>query len=136
MNLVVRYSGGTQMSYSLNAHCIYEGWRVAFNGTEGRLEAAEWHSGPYVAKDKQDILLYRWQKPVETVSIPIDKSGHGGGDHRLLRMLFDGPCPDPLGHMASSHAGAMSILTGIAANHSIRQQKPIKIQDLLGKNET
>ena len=134
MNLTVRYSGGTQMSYSLNAHCIYEGWRMAFNGTEGRLEATEWHSGPYIAKDKQDILIHRWQQPVETVSVPLDHSGHGGGDRRLLRMLFDAPQPDPLGHMASSRAGAMSILTGIAANHSIAKKLPIKIQDLLGRS--
>lgn len=124
MNLTVRYSGGTQMSYSLNAHCIYEGWRIVFNGMGGRLEAEAY-------TDKQDILIHRWKKPAQTISIPVAHGGHGGGDTRLLRMLFDGPQPDPLKHMASSRAGAMSILTGIAANRSIATGKPISIDRLL-----
>ena len=139
MNLVVQYSGGTQMSYSLNAHCVYEGWRLALNGTTGRLEATDWDSGPYFVKDKQDkqdILLHRWNGTVfnistETISVPIDTSGHFGGDVRIQRMLFDGPQPDPIGHMASSRAGAMSLLTGAAANRSIASGQPIQIEQLL-----
>ncbi|MFZ4695266.1 MAG: Gfo/Idh/MocA family protein [Verrucomicrobiia bacterium] len=134
MNLAVRYSGGVQMSYSLNAHCIYEGWRMALNGTEGRLECSEWHSGPHVVPDKkpQNIIIYRPDKSVETIGVLVDhSSGHGGGDARLHKMLFDQPQPDPLGHMASSRAGAMSILIGIAGNHSIATGKPIHIADLL-----
>ncbi len=131
MNLAIRYSGGTQMSYSLNAHCIYEGWRLAINGVDGRLEAQEWHSGPYVAKDNQEISLLRWQKPMETVTVKVDHGDHGGGDARLHKMLFEGPGADPLAHMASSRAGAMSILTGIAANHSIESKQPVEISNLL-----
>ena len=45
MNAVVRYSNGVTMSYSLNAFMPIEGYRLAFNGTEGpargpRLRAA------------------------------------------------------------------------------------------------
>ncbi|MBI4026357.1 MAG: Gfo/Idh/MocA family oxidoreductase [Verrucomicrobia bacterium] len=138
MTLSVRYSGGTQMAYSLNAHCVYEGWRLALNGTTGRLEAADWDSGPYFVKDKQDkqdILLHRWNGTVfnistETISVPIDTSGHFGGDVRIQRMLFDGPQPDPIGHTASSRAGAMSLLTGAAANRSIATGQPIRIEQL------
>ena len=138
MTLAVRYSGGTQMSYSLNAHCIYEGWRIAFNGTEGRLEAAEWHSGPDVVKDKgpQRISIHHWKQPIETFEVLADhSSGHGGSDARLHRMLFDAPQPDPLGHMATSRAGAMSILIGIAGNRSIAEGQAISIETLL-KDET
>ncbi|NUN92626.1 MAG: Gfo/Idh/MocA family oxidoreductase [Verrucomicrobiae bacterium] len=134
MNLTVRYAKGVQMSYSLNAHCIYEGWRMAINGTEGRLECSEWHSGPYVVEDRhpQNILIYRPDRSVETIGVLVDhSSGHGGGDARLHKMLFDQPQPDPLGHMASSRAGAMSILTGIAANRSIASGKAVRIADLL-----
>lgn len=131
MTLAVRYSGGAQMSYSLNAHCVYEGWRAALNGTEGRLEAAEWHSGPYVENKQREIRIHRWKKPVETIHVPVETGGHGGGDYRLHQMLFDGPRPDPLGHMASSYAGAMSILTGVAANHSIRTGQAVRIKDLI-----
>ncbi len=133
MTLTARYSGGTQLAYSLNAHCAYEGWRMALNGSEGRIEAEEWHSGPYVRKDHQDIRVVRWNRPVETVSIAVSHEAHSGGDVRLHKMLFAGAQPDPLGHMASSHAGAMSILTGIAANHSIARGQPVRIADLFGK---
>lgn len=36
--LVVDYRGGATMTYSLNAHCPWEGYTVAVNGTEGRAE--------------------------------------------------------------------------------------------------
>lgn len=38
LNVVVGYRGGASMSYSLHAHCPWEGYRVAINGTEGRIE--------------------------------------------------------------------------------------------------
>jgi predicted dehydrogenase len=38
LSLVVGYRGGPSMTYSLNAHSPWEGYRVAINGTEGRLE--------------------------------------------------------------------------------------------------
>jgi len=38
LSLVVGYRGGPSMTYSLNAHGPWEGYRVAINGTEGRLE--------------------------------------------------------------------------------------------------
>ncbi len=36
--LVVEYQGGPRLSYSLNAHSPWEGYRVSVNGTEGRAE--------------------------------------------------------------------------------------------------
>ena len=38
MNVVVRYSTGATLSYSLNAFNAWEGYHIAFNGTRGRLE--------------------------------------------------------------------------------------------------
>src|SRR5690606_19422663 len=39
MGAIVNYSGGAQLNYSLHSFMPFEGWRVAFNGTKGRLEA-------------------------------------------------------------------------------------------------
>ena len=36
--LVVDYANGATLSYSLNAHAPWEGYRVAVNGTLGRVE--------------------------------------------------------------------------------------------------
>ncbi|TDD14239.1 Gfo/Idh/MocA family protein [Nonomuraea diastatica] len=38
LNVVIGYQRGASMSYSLHAHCPWEGYRVAINGTAGRIE--------------------------------------------------------------------------------------------------
>jgi len=35
----IKYANGVQVSYSCTTYSPYEGYRIAFNGTEGRLEA-------------------------------------------------------------------------------------------------
>jgi len=60
-----------------------------------------------------------------------DLSGHGGGDKRLLDNIFLGVKNDPLGHAAGYVDGAMSILTGIAANQSMSTGLPVKVKDLV-----
>ena len=132
MNAVVHYRGGASMSYSLVAHSPYEGWRVSLSGTDGRLEAQEYHSGHHVNDPTQMVTLYNRKGEIVTYDIPKAQGDHAGGDERLLERLFSGrQIPDPLGHMAGSWAGAMSILIGIGANHSIATGKAITIDDLL-----
>lgn len=38
LNVLVGYERGASLSYTLNAHSPWEGYRVAFNGTAGRIE--------------------------------------------------------------------------------------------------
>jgi predicted dehydrogenase len=133
MSASVRYSRGILLSYSLNAHCAYEGWRAAINGTRGRMELLEIESGPGANPSAMDIVLAYPNGERVTHAVPASAGGHGGGDERLLQRLFSGESiPDPLGHMAGSRAGAMSILIGIAANQSIASQRVVRIADLLG----
>src|SRR5690606_31778679 len=40
MSAIVKYKGGAQLTYTLHAYMPFEGWRIAFNGTKGRLEAS------------------------------------------------------------------------------------------------
>lgn len=132
MSASVRYARGILLSYSLNAHCAYEGWRAAINGTRGRMELLEIESGPGAHSDAMQIVLAYPGGERVTHAVPAGAGGHGGGDERLLQRLFSGqPMPDPLGHMAGSRAGAMSILIGIAANQSITSQRVVRIEDLL-----
>jgi hypothetical protein len=57
------------------------------------------------------------------------EGGHGGGDPVLLNNLFGTPTEDRL-HRAASHVdGAMSILTGIAANEAIRTGQVVQVKD-------
>jgi hypothetical protein len=149
MAALVDYSNKAIMSYSLNAHCPWEGYRVMFNGTRGRLELNVVENS-YVSGSSDDINLAERRKQDEVIKtrvpqiqvqkqfgvmreIPFEEAagGHGGGDVRLLRHVFRGKDSDPLGHAAGVEAGAYSILTGIAANRSLRTESPVFIDDLV-----
>lgn len=142
MNLVVRYRNGAQLSYSLTAYSPWEGYRIAFNGTKGRLELDDMErsylgaeGGPVREKETESQRLTvfpHWKKPYH-VTIPQGIGGHGGGDGVLLADLFATvQNKDPLGRAAGYRDGAMSILTGIAANRSFNTGLPVNIADLLG----
>ena len=69
----------------------------------------------------------------EPYEVPLEsgEGGHGGGDPVLLNDIFGIPEPDPLNRAASHVDGAMSILTGIAANKSLATGMPVNIKDLV-----
>jgi len=131
MSVNVKYSGGALLNYSLIAHSPYEGWRAAVNGTKGRIEAEEFHSGQRVEEKIQEIRFFDRRGDVVKYNIKKAEGGHGGGDERLRRMIFVGDIPDPLGHQASSWDGAMSILVGAAANISISEKRPVNVKELI-----
>lgn len=56
--------------------------------------------------------------------------GHGGGDAKLLKALFEGGVADPLGQQADSFAGAQSLLIGATANRSIAEGKVLPVPDV------
>ena len=153
MAVQVKYAGGIQMSYSLTTYSPYEGWRVAFNGTNGRLEAwqdvpwdlgfdttltqAEHHTKEFDQNrttKKADfdaiVVMKNFQKH-ELIKVPKAGGGHGGGDPKLHADIFGSEkVNDPLGHLAGTRDGAMSVLTGIAARNSIESGKPVRVADL------
>ena len=150
MSLLVRYRNGAAMTYSLNAHCPWEGYRICFNGTKGRLEFNVVEKS-YVSGNAEDfnmpgmrelegekktlvpeiIFQPQFGKPQVIEYEQHDKGGHGGGDVRLLRHVFLGADDDPLGHAAGYVDGAASILTGIAANRSISTGLPVCVDSLV-----
>lgn len=150
MAVMVRYENNVVMSYSLNAHNPWEGYRVCFNGTKGRLEFNVCEKS-YVSGDHEDFnqpgmrelegekkdmipeIIYQahWGKPQVIEYEKGDKGGHGGGDIRLLNHIFRGAENDPLGHAAGYIDGAGSILTGIAANKSMATGQPVSVKELV-----
>jgi len=140
MGVMVRYRSGAIMTYSLNAYLPWEGFRIAFNGNKGRIQMMVVET-PYVnasgatyaegtTRGLQITVFPMFDAPYD-VEIPIVTGGHGGGDAVLLEDLFGTPREDPF-HRAASHVdGAMSILTGIAANISMRTGQPVKVADLV-----
>jgi len=141
MNLAVRYKNGAQLSYSLTAYSPWEGYRIAFNGTKGRLELDELEKsyisagnsliGDGLNQSQRLTVFPHWEKPWH-VEIPEAVGGHSGGDILLLEDLFgSGKKKDPLGRAAGHLDGARSVLTGIAANQSFATGQPVQIDQLL-----
>lgn len=131
MAVQIRYKNKVQVSYSLTTYSPYEGYRIAFNGTEGRLEAWIKESQPWEEKKEDELVLVKNFGERTIIPIPHGAGGHGGGDTRLKNKIFLDPNQaDPWRQSAGSRDGAMSCLIGIAARNSIEQGKPIQIQDL------
>lgn len=131
MSVNIKYKKEALVSYSLVAHSPYEGWKVSISGSDGRLEAESFLSGPRANEPDCELRIYNRKGEVVTYHIPKKSGMHGGSDEMLRRMIFVGDLSDPLGQQAGSWAGAMSCLIGAAANISIAEKKPVIIKDLL-----
>jgi len=150
MAVAVRYRSGATMSYHLTAYSPWEGYHVAFNGSQGRLEldvvensfveaagasrvAGRALHGTDSAPEGWSRLTLRkhWDKPVELDLPDAGGAGHGGGDERMLADIFGGGSPDPLGRAATHRDGALSLLTGLAANQSFATGLPVRADDIL-----
>ena len=77
-----RYKNGVQVAYSLTTYSPYEGYRIAFNGTKGRLEAWIQESRPTSDVNFDELVLFKNFGKREYIQIPFGTSGHGGGDAR------------------------------------------------------
>ncbi|HBT64050.1 MAG TPA: gfo/Idh/MocA family oxidoreductase [Ruminococcaceae bacterium] len=134
MSVNVRYSRGTLLTYSLIAYSPYEAWNAVISGTNGMLEVGEIYSGMGKERPYNIIKYYNRKGEAITYEVPKTDGTHGGGDYKLIRMLFVGDIEDPLGCQASSIDGAMSLLIGASANISIARNKPVFISEQLGGN--
>ncbi|KFY17175.1 hypothetical protein V492_00853 [Pseudogymnoascus sp. VKM F-4246] len=140
MGVIVKYQSGAMLTYNLVAYSPLEGFRVCFNGSKGRLEVNVIEKS-YVngggdrnlegAVDEIDITVHPLFGESYKVSIDQGQGGHGGGDPVLLNDLFGQPAPDRFNRAASHIDGAMSILTGIAANQSIRTGQAVQVKGLV-----
>ena len=130
MAVQIKYANKVQVSYSLTTYSPYEGYRISFNGTKGRLDAWIKEMQPWEEEKYDEIQVTTNFGKREIYKIPNNEEGHGGGDVRLRKQIFDPSGKDPYNQAANSRDGAMAILIGIAARNSIDSGKPVKIADL------
>ncbi len=151
MSAQVKYANNVTLSYNLTTYSPFEGWKVAFNGTEGRIEA--WLDIPHLkiepgltqeelhalemSQDGDDpishepIILHKLWSEHEKMTVSMTRKGHGGGDAKLHDKIFMSPeTDDPYHRAAGVRDGAMSILIGVAARKSIESGRPIRIAEL------
>jgi predicted dehydrogenase len=131
MSVQYKYANNVPVSYSLTAFAPYEGYRLAINGSKGRLDAWIQSSMPTGVKPYQEITIMNLFGNVKNIKVMPQSGGHGGSDPLLKDKLFRYPeSPDPYKQAAGSRDGIMSALIGIAARKSIESGKIIKIADL------
>ncbi|WP_152364200.1 Gfo/Idh/MocA family oxidoreductase [Microlunatus speluncae] len=148
LSLLVGYAGGANLSYNLTAHAPWEGYRVGFTGTAGRLEIevveSSWvrpattnvdptanDDGEHAdvrPKGARILLQKHWQQATE-VEVQTSSGGHGGGDVILLDDLFREPREDALGRKAGYLDGIRSVLVGVAGNQSLETGLPVRLAD-------
>ena len=131
MAVQIKYANKVQVSYSLTAYSPYEGYRISFNGTKGKLDAWIKEKQPWEEEHFDQIEVTTSFGKREIYKISNDEEGHGGGDVRLRKRIFDPSGEDTWRQAANSRDGAMAILIGVAARNSIDSGKPVKIEDLV-----
>lgn len=149
--LTVGYGRGAILSYSLNAHSPWEGYRVAINGTEGRIEldvveraavlpaaggspvdpsvTADGQDSPVRARGEHLLLQRHWESATE-LEIVNGEGSHGGGDALLLSDIFRGAVADAYERPAGLLDGVAAIAVGIAGNQSLLTGLPVEVADL------
>ena len=131
MSVLVKYSNGTTMNYSLNAFLPFEGHRIAFNGELGRLEVRDYERQSGDVSDRTEIFVTKSFDKRKKVDAPHIEGGHAGGDKRLHDTVWRGKEIAPYLVLPDSRAGALSCLTGIAARKSIEEKRTVRIADLV-----
>ncbi|WP_419875010.1 Gfo/Idh/MocA family protein [Candidatus Pristimantibacillus sp. PTI5] len=130
----VKYSGGALLSYSVNFSLPYEGYRLAINGTKGRLETVEYHMPgrtPFPTP-VQTIDYFPLFRSKETIHVVHREGGHGGGDPLLLEDLFMGEDRRrPFRILSGAVDGAYSVATGEAVWRSVKEHRLVTIEEVL-----
>ncbi|MFC0672720.1 Gfo/Idh/MocA family protein [Brachybacterium hainanense] len=154
LTAIVDFDSGAVLTYALNAHSPWEGYRVVVNGTEGRAElevveraevaastdgskivdpsVVDVASGAQVRTEGERLVVQRHFEPAREVPIIQGTGGHGGGDALMLSEVFRGPQEDPLGRAADWTDGLRAISVGICGNESIATGMPVDVEDFLG----
>ncbi|WP_193103644.1 Gfo/Idh/MocA family protein [Brachybacterium sp. FME24] len=156
LTAIVDYAGGPILTYALNAHSPWEGYRVSVNGTQGRAELEVIERAEVIAKDEdgqahldpsavavstadagvrergERLVVQKHFEPARQVEIPEGVGGHGGGDALLLRDVFVGPTQDELGRPSDHRDGLRAISVGICGNESLATGLPVDVTEFLG----
>jgi predicted dehydrogenase len=131
MAALIKYANGVQVSYSCTTYSPYEGYRIAFNGTRGRMEAWVKERQPWDEPAFDEIQITDNLGQRELIQVSHGGGGHGGGDSRLRDRIFRDPsAPDPYLQAAGLRDGVMSVLIGFAARRSSDTGEAVQIADL------
>ena len=89
MNAIVKYSNGATMSYSLNTFMPIEGYRLAFNGTLGRLEVRDYERQPWPAPETEMAVIKNFGKREEMIFLGREIGEQRNYSDEVARMIDD-----------------------------------------------
>jgi predicted dehydrogenase len=149
MSAQIKYRDNTYVNYSLTTYSPYEGWKIAFNGMKGRIDA--WVDIPFMNNqtisqsemhdlemsqddanmESEPVIVHKLWEDYRVEQVEFSRAGHGGGDELLHQQIFQTPDrKDPFDRPAGVRDGAMSMLIGVAARKSIESGHPVRIAEL------
>jgi predicted dehydrogenase len=147
--VIVDYESGATLSYALNAHSPWEGYRIYVHGTEGRAELEVIERAAVLTDAEGAVLvdpsaqpqssvrtggerltLQRHWEAAQDIKIEEGEGGHGGGDALLLADVFRGAGEDWLERPSTWVDGVRSVAVGMAGNESLRTGLPVTVADL------
>lgn len=118
---VIGYECGASMSFSCNFSTPWEGYQLAINGSEGRVEASYRTIPDETGNERpmrrlDSLTFFPLFGGREEIAIPQAKGGHGGSDPLLQYDLFVGPGAEgvALGLSANAREAALAIAAGEA----------------------
>ncbi len=135
----VKYANGALLNYSANFSTPYEGYRLAINGTHGRIESEEWGGQgstgfPSPAKEQQFVDYYPIFGSKQRLWAVAPVGGHGGGDPIIQEDVFMGvDSRRNYKILADSFDGLAAISIGDAVFKSIKTGKIIDLSKVVTK---
>ncbi len=116
MSVLVGYSSGASLSYSLSAHNPWEGYRVSINGTEGRVELEVVERGSVTADRATSGLGPNGkERPVVDPSaqadeVTVTEGLRPHGARIILQRHWEAPQQVPIPEGTGSHGGGDRML--------------------------
>jgi len=154
VGLLVRYDSGAIMTYHITAYSPWQGYRVMFNGTKGRLELEVVDSTHRLKPDEftstnsvndtplaphfgsSRVSLHPLWEPSRDLPVVVQRGLHTERYAKMLSNLF-GPRPgetveikDISNQAATEIDGTMALAVGLAADQSLVTGKFVKVMDL------
>ncbi|MBR2344553.1 MAG: Gfo/Idh/MocA family oxidoreductase [Lentisphaeria bacterium] len=128
----IRYANGALLNYSCNFSMPYEGYRLAINGTKGRIETQEWHAPfrtPFpIEHERQYIDYFPIFGSQERFYAVENEGGHGGGDPLIREDIFIEPDPErPYAILSGAQEAWHSVAIGEAVWRSVKEEQIIHL---------
>ena len=133
ISALIHYENDVDLTYKLIAYAPYEGYNLSISGSEGRIEAKDYHglAGPFANQQMYDLKIFFNDGRVEEIIVPVLEGSHGGGDDKMMTMLFSNQnIKDEFNQMADAQQGFNAAYIGMAINQSMKENRVVKIAEM------